>query len=227
MTTIEVCAEGLEAALAAGDGGADRVELCSHRDAGGVTPSIGAVAVACDRLAIPVHVLIRPRAGDFAYSLAERDEMRRDIAAAREAGAAGVVLGVLNPDGTIDARAVARLVAEARPLSVTFHKAFDAAPDLAAALDALIDLGVERVLTSGGRPTAREGAPTLAALVARSAGRIAVLAGGAIARADVPALLESGLDELHVGSAACRYGRTDPDTIRAFVALVRRAERPR
>jgi copper homeostasis protein len=225
MISVEVCAEGLAAALAAGDGGADRVELCSWRGAGGVTPSAGAVTVACRRLAIPVHVLIRPRAGDFVYDLAEREEMAHDVAAARDAGAAAVVLGVLNRDGTIDGRAVARLAAIARPMSVTFHKAFDATPDLHAALETLVDLGVDRVLTSGGRATAREGVAMLAELVRHAGDRLAVLAGGSIARPDIPALVDAGLAELHIGSAACNAGGgTDPEAVRTFVGLLRRHE---
>lgn len=224
MITLEVCVEGLAAALAAGDGGADRIELCSWRECGGVTPSIGAVAVACQRLAVPVHVLIRPRSGDFVYDLAEIEEMHRDIAAAREAGAAGVVLGVLSPDGTVDARSTARLLAEARPMSVTFHKAIDATPDLEDALETLIELGIDRVLTSGGATTAREGIDQLGRLVRLSAGRIAVLAGGSIARGDIPRLVAAGLNEIHIGSAACVEGKTSADSVGSFLRSLRHFE---
>lgn len=227
MIALEVCAEGLTAALAAGDGGADRVELCACRDCGGVTPSLGAVAVACRRLAIPVHVLIRPRAGDFVYDLAEMEEMRHDIAAVREAGASGVVLGVLQDDTTIDVKATARLVAEARPMSVTFHKAFDATPDLEASLATLIEMGIDRVLTSGGAATAREGVSCLGRLVEIAAGRITVMAGGAITREDIPHLVAAGLSELHIGSAAGLRGATNPDAVAAFVRRLRHHETSR
>ncbi len=224
MIALEVCAEGLSAAIAAGDGGADRVELCSWRGGGGVTPSIGAIEVACQRLAIPVHVLIRPRAGDFVYDLTELEEMRRDVAATRAAGASGVVLGVLQENGEIDARATARLVAEARPMSVTFHKAIDATPDLAAGLATLIELGIDRVLTSGGAATAREGIAQLERLVTLAAGRIVVMAGGSITRGDVPRLLAAGLTELHIGSAACINDKTAADAVSAFLRALRHHE---
>ena len=161
--TVEICVGDLESALAAGQGGADRVELCDHLSVGGTTPGAGTIAEACRRLAIPVHVLVRPRGGDFVHSEAELAAMRYEIELARKLGAAGVVIGVLKPDATIDREQTAALVDLARPMSVTFHKAFDQTPDLEQSLDTLIALGVDRVLTSGGRPTALEGIDGLAA----------------------------------------------------------------
>lgn len=219
--TVEICVEGLRSALAAGEGGADRVELCEHLAVGGVTPSAGAIEVACRRLEIPVHVLIRPRGGDFVYSDAEHEAMRRDIAVARDRGASGVVLGILRPDGLIDEPRNAALIREARPMSVTFHRAFDEVPDPTAALDALLGLGIDRVLTSGRAESARSGVETLRALVSRSAGRIHVLAGGRVTAEAIPELIEAGLSEVHVGSAACRDGRTDPDLVRRLVSAAR------
>ena len=162
------------------DGGP--IELCDNLSVGGTTPSAGAIAVCCQSLSIPVHVLIRPRAGDFVYSDLEMEVMRHDIQAAKELGAAGVVLGVLKPDATIDGERTAELSALARPLAVTFHKAFDQVRSLPEALDGLIELGVDRVLSSGGRPTALEGVENLAALVARANGRLVVMAGGRLDR---------------------------------------------
>ncbi|WP_169978831.1 copper homeostasis protein CutC [Tautonia rosea] len=218
--TVEICVEGLSSALAAGAGGADRVELCEHLAVGGVTPSAGAIALACRSLTIPVHVLIRPGGGDFVVSEVEFQAMRHDIATARSLGAAGVVLGVLRPDGTIDQERSGALIADARPMSVTFHRAFDQVPDPFEALETLIDLGVDRVLTSGQAESARLGISVLAELHARSAGRIIVLAGGRIRASDVQSLVAPGLSELHLGSAACEAGRTDVEAVRRIMKTV-------
>ena len=176
----EVCVESVEAAVAAEQGGAHRVELCADLLEGGITPSAGTIALARARLGIRLHVLIRPRGGDFCYSDTELDIMRHDIATARALGADGVVLGVLLPDGTVDAARTAELMAAARPLSVTFHRAFDVTRDPYEALEALIALGVDRVLTSGQESSALEGLDTLAALVQQAGDRIAVMPGGGI-----------------------------------------------
>lgn len=223
VVVVEICVQGLESALAAGRGGADRVELCEDLAVGGVTPSAGTVAVACRRLAVPVHVLIRPRGGDFDYSEAEFEAMRHDVATARTLGASGVVLGVLGPDGRVDRGRVARLVEDARPLGVTFHRAFDDVPDPEAALEELIGLGVERVLTSGGGPRAADGLARLAALNRRAAGRLAVMAGGRVEAADLPAIVGAGLGEVHVGSAAGEAGRTDAGRVERIVRAARSA----
>ena len=221
---LEICVEGVASALAAASGGADRIELCENLTVGGVTPSAGAIAVASERSAIPVHVLIRPRGGDFRYDAAEMDAIRRDVETAIGLGAAGVVLGVLRADRTIDMARMAPLIAAARPASVTFHRAFDMIVDPDAAIDSLVALGVDRVLTSGGAATAREGLPTLARLVERAAGRITILAGGRVTARDLPAFASAGLREAHVGSAACREGRaTDADLVRSLIDAARRA----
>ena len=200
---VEICAGDLRSALEAGAGGADRVELCDRLEVGGTTPGPGTIAQACRRLAIPVHVLVRPRAGDFVPDEAELAAMADDVDAARALGASGVVLGVLRPDGAIDRDATARLVDRARPMSVTFHKAFDQTPDLDASLETLAGLGVDRVLTSGGRPSAEEGADALARLVAAAAGRIVVLVAGRLTAEGLPAIVRrTGAREVHLGSAA-------------------------
>ena len=175
---VEICVGDLESALAAEQGGADRVELCDNLSVGGTTPSAGTIAEACRRLTIPVHVLIRPRAGDFVPSRPSWPRCASTSSMARTLGAAGVVFGVLRPDATIDRDQTAALVELARPMSVTFHKAFDQTPDPEQALDTLIELGVDRVLTSGGRTTALEGMGVLKRLVEQARGRIAILAGG-------------------------------------------------
>jgi copper homeostasis protein len=201
---VEICVGDVESGLAAEAGGAHRVELCDNLSVGGTTPSAGAIAACCQRLSIPVHVLIRPRAGDFVYSDLEMEVMRLDIQAAKDLGAAGVVLGVLKPDATIDGERTAELSALARPLAVTFHKAFDQVRSLLEALDRLIELGVERVLSSGGRPTALEGVENLGRLVARADGRLVVMAGGRIDRRSLTQVVRRGsVREVHLGSAVC------------------------
>lgn len=201
--TVEICVGDLRSALEAGEGGADRVELCDRLEVGGTTPSFGTIAEACKRLAIPVHVLVRPRAGDFTPSEPETAAMMHDVETARRLGAAGVVFGMLATDGRIDRQATARLIDAARPMSVTFHKAFDQTPDLDEALETLIELGVDRVLTSGGRPTADEGADALARLIARARDRIGVIVAGRLTIENINAIIaRTGTREVHLGSAA-------------------------
>jgi len=202
---VEICVGDLASALAAAAGGAHRVELCDNLAVGGTTASAGTIAESCRRLSIPVHVLIRPRAGDFVYSEPEIAVMRHDIEVAKSLGAAGVVLGVLTSAGAIDRSQTESLVALARPLAVTFHKAFDQVPSPLEALDTLIEMGVERVLTSGGRPTALEGVELLAQLVDRARGRITIMAGGRLDIANLGTVIRQGrIREVHVGSAASR-----------------------
>ncbi len=212
---VEICVEGVTSALAAG--AASRVELCENLAVGGVTPSAGAIAVACERLAIPVQVLIRPRGGDFVYSDDELLAMKRDIQAAKSLGASGVVLGSLTRQGRVDLERSAWLIEQARPLSVTFHKAFDATRDPFEALDDLITLGVDRVLTSGHAPTAIEGLKTLVELTRRANGKLVVMAGGSITRAQIGPIIAAGLREIHLGSAASRGGMTDSGLVRQIV----------
>lgn len=203
--TVEICVGDLDSAFEAERGGADRVELCDNLAVGGTTPGPGAIAVACARMRIPVHVLIRPRGGDFIASATEFESMCLDVRAAKEMGAAGLVFGLLTAEAEIDRERTARLVELARPRSVTFHKAFDQTRDFCEALDVLIELGVDRVLTSGGRPSALEGVDVLAELVARAAGRIVVLAGGRLSLENLREVVErTGADEVHLGSAAAR-----------------------
>ncbi len=220
--TVEICVEGLEGALAAERGGADRVELCSHLAVGGVTPGPGALAVACRSLKIPVHVLIRPRGGDFVYSAAEYAEMLEDVAHARRAGAAGVVIGCLKVDASIERSQVAELIAAARPVSVTFHKAFDIVPEPFEALETLIALGVNRVLTSGCGRAAREDVPLLAELVQCAAGRLEILVGGSLCLEDFQALAAVGVREVHLGSAASTAGQTSVEKVREIMQEARR-----
>jgi copper homeostasis protein len=248
---LEACVDSVESALAAQAGGANRVELCENLLEGGTTPSAGLIEVSHERLRIPLHVLVRPRGGDFVYSDVETEVMQRDIALARRMGAAGVVLGALHPDGTVDMERTRAMIEAARPLSVTFHRAFDFTPDADAALDTLIALGVDRVLTSGQAPTAVAGTQTLARLVARAAGRIGILAGGGLSEENLLAVAsESGVREVHVRATALlespasfrprhlsllkqplpnEFDRavTDPERIRRLVDLLNKVDLPR
>jgi copper homeostasis protein len=202
---FECCADSVESAVAAQAGGAARVELCDGLVDGGVTPSHGKLAGTLAAVTIPVHVLVRPRPGDFCYSPGELAVIAADIAHCKALGAAGVVIGALRPDGSVDMPAMRALVAGARPLRVTFHKAIDVTPDPLAALADCMALGVDYVLTSGGAPTVVDGAPVLKAMVdavsaAGSATRI--LAGGGVTAANVAALVAAtGVHEVH-GSGA-------------------------
>ena len=220
---------------------AGRVELCAALHDAGTTPSAGTIAAAVAAVAIPVFVLVRPRGGGFVHDDEELDVMRRDVVLAREHGAAGVVVGALRRDGRVDADATARLVEAAGPLPVTFHRAFDLAPDLAEALETLAALGVRRVLTSGGAPTALGGAEALAALVRQAGERVAILAGGGIREPHAADLVRrTGVRELHVRLASARrtgaeralrlrkalpadedaWDETDEGKVRAFVGSV-------
>ncbi len=195
---FEICIDSVEGALAAQAAGAQRVELCDNLVEGGTTPSIGMLEIVRKSVTIAVNVLIRPRGGDFCYTDLELEVMRRDILAAKQAGADGVVLGVLQPDGRVDEERTRALAAAARPLSVTFHRAFDLCRDPSEALESLCGLGIDRLLTSGQKNSALEGVACIASLVKQSAGRIVILAGGGVNAQSLPVLLAgSGVGEVH------------------------------
>jgi len=174
----EICVDSVDGVRAAKAAGAHRVELCANLMEGGTTPSLGLIRRARAVAGIKLHVIIRPRGGDFLYDADEFAEMETDIDAAKAEGADGVVIGLLNPDGTVDVERTRALVARSRPMAVTFHRAFDMTPDAFAALDTLIGLGIERVLTTGQEPSALEGLPLLEKLFAHAGGRIIVMPGG-------------------------------------------------
>lgn len=177
---VEAAVESLDAAVAAERAGADRIELCVNLDSGGTTPSNALIDDVVRGAHVPVFVLVRPRAGDFIYTAQEIDTMIREIALARSGGAAGIVTGALNPDGTVDIEHTRTLVEAAAELPVTFHRAFDSTPNLPDALEQVIDAGATRVLTSGGAATAYDGAAAIASLVDQAGGRISIVAGGSI-----------------------------------------------
>lgn len=196
---FEVCANGVESCLAAQAGGADRVELCAGIPEGGTTPSYGEILVARRVLtATRLHVIIRPRGGDFLYTPLELERMEADIDVARQLGADGVVFGCLCADGSIDVEANRRLMRKAAGMSTTFHRAFDRCCDPDKALEQLIDLGFDRILTSGQQPKAIDGAPLLRKLHEKAAGRIVLLAGCGVNETNIRALYEqTGIHEYH------------------------------
>ncbi|GAC1651251.1 MAG: copper homeostasis protein CutC [Gemmatimonadaceae bacterium] len=199
---VEVCIDAVGGALVAEESGAARVELCADLARGGTTPSAGMIAAVRSRTRLGLFVMVRPRPGDFLYSVEEIDVMERDIAAAKALGATGVVVGALTAHGDVDIGCLRTLVAAARPAAVTFHRAFDAARDAHAALETLMAEGVDRVLTAGGPGTAVEGVAVLRDLVARAGRTLVVMPGGGVTGATARYILEeTGARELHVRCA--------------------------
>ncbi|MBF9140888.1 copper homeostasis protein CutC [Hymenobacter sp. BT439] len=199
--TLEICAASLPSALAAQAGGAHRIELCQNLEQGGITPSYGLIREALAQLSIPVFVLIRPRPGGFVYSADELAMMRADIGICRELGAAGVVLGALDAAGRVALAACRGLIERAGAMQVTFHRAFDVCPNQSQALEDIIALGCQRVLTSGGYPTAEAGQTQLAALVQQAAGRISVMPGAGVSAANIQELARhTGAHEFHTSA---------------------------
>jgi copper homeostasis protein len=197
---IEICVDSVASAQAAERGGAQRVELCSDLLEGGITPSLGLVEAVRAGISIPLHTIIRPRGGDFCYSEEEFEVMRRDIALAKSAGADGVVLGVLDLSGRVDISRTRQLIELARPMSVTFHRAFDVSTDLHQSLEDVCDAGADRILTSGGEQDAMTGIDMIAKLVQSSRARISIMAGSGITAKTVPQILErTGVREIHAG----------------------------
>ena len=188
---VEVCANGVESCLAAQEGGADRVELCAGIPEGGTTPSYGEIKVARRVLTTTrLHVIIRPRGGDFLYTDLEVERMAADIAVCRELGADGVVFGCLNADGTVNEAQNRYLMECSKGMSVTMHRAFDRAADPEQALETIIDLGFDRILTSGQQPKAIQGAELLAKLNRQAAGRIILMAGSGVTEQNIRELRE-------------------------------------
>jgi copper homeostasis protein len=207
---LEICTGSLHSALAAQAGGAHRIELCDNLDQGGTTPSPGVIKQAVERLDIPVFVLIRPRPGDFLYSDAEFQAMKDDILFCKEHGAKGVVVGILRKDGRIDMERTAELVALARPMQVTFHRAFDMTPDPLRALEDVISLGIDRILTSGQAATAWDGAPVIKEWVQQANGRILIMPGSGINEENVRELIDlTGAAEVHASLRSLMKSRME------------------
>jgi copper homeostasis protein len=214
--SLEICVDTWDDALAAQEAGASRIELCAALSEGGITPYHSLMVKACSSLKIPVHVMIRPRAGDFIYSASEFELMKDDISLAMQLGASGVVFGILNNDGTIDRKRVEILTAMARPMKVTFHRAFDMTADPFFSMEEIIAIGIDYILTSGQHQSAEDGLEVLRELVKRSMQRISIIAAGGISDANCLLLHEAGIREFHFSS---RKKVNSPMTFRNEVLL--------
>jgi len=216
---LEISVETVEAALAAESGGADRVELCGDLSAGGVTPGAALLRAVRAQVRIPIFSMIRPRAGDFVYSAAEFAEMKRSIIGAKESGMDGVVLGILTKDHRVDVRRTQELIEFAKPLPVTYHRAFDESADLHRALEDVIQSGAKRILTSGGAKSALEGAAVLAELIEAAGDRIVIVPGAGISALNIEQVArQTGALEFHSGlGAALPYGSEDYNKFEAEV----------
>jgi copper homeostasis protein len=235
---LEICVETLTEAIQAAEAGATRLEICACMSEAGTTPSIGLITAIVERVNVPAFVMIRPRGGDFMFDASELDVMRRDIDAAKRAGAKGIVSGALETGCAIDPEATKSLVDAAGPLPFTFHRAFDLTPELERAIDVLRSIGVNRVLTSGGASSAIVGAGAIARLSRRAGAAMTIVAGGGIRADHVAELVQlAGVTEVHArptrarsasvrsvrevrfGPSASGSGRAelDPDAVRALV----------
>ena len=204
---IEICCGSIQSAANAKAGGAVRIELCQGLVEGGTTPSHATIEYAVKELGLQVFVLIRPRGGDFCYNELEIKTMEDDVAFCNQVGVAGIVVGFLHPNGSIDTELTKRFVKQSAPLPVTFHRAFDRCTDPLKALEEVIDCGCARILTSGCKPTAMEGADMLQKLVEQADGRITILAGSGVTPENAVALREkTGVPEIH---GSCKITRPD------------------
>jgi copper homeostasis protein len=195
---LEICANSLTSALEAQSGGADRIELCESLELGGVTPSPGTLRLCREKLSIPIHVLVRPRGGDFLYSDEEYDVMKEDVLYCKSIGINGIVTGILHPDGRIDKARCAELKALAEPMNISFHRAFDFCRDPFEALEDLISLGFERILTAGQQNTVPQGLALIKTLVGRANGRIIIMPGSGVDENNIREILaQSGATEIH------------------------------
>jgi copper homeostasis protein len=198
---LEICVDSVQSAVDAQKAGASRVELCDNLYEGGTTPSYGTILSARNNLEIGLHVLIRPRGGDFLYSDIEFDIMRRDIKICRDCGADGIVIGILRSDATIDVERTSELVEFAHPMSVTFHRAFDMCADPLRGLEAIIGSGAERILTSGHKNTVEEGSFLLRDLVLEAGKRIIIMPGSGISESNIERIAKiTGADEFHLSA---------------------------
>jgi copper homeostasis protein len=206
---LEICVESVDHAIAAERGGADRIELCSDLSSGGITPSAGCMQTARRHLGIPIHVLIRPRPGDFEYSDRELEIMRNDILAAKQIGMNGVVLGVLQENTRVDVERTKALVELAHPLPVTFHRAFDASENLETSLEDVIQTGASRILTSGGQARATDAIAILARLVQMSGERILIMPCGGITSENVVEIIR--MTRAHEVHSSAGTSNPEPD----------------
>ena len=219
---LEVCVADPQSLVAAIAGGADRIELCSALELGGLTPLPGLIALAAAS-PVPVYALIRPRSGDFVFDGHDTDAMLGDIDAARAAGLAGIVIGANRPNGALDIPLLQRLLTHAQGLGTTLHRAIDLVPDFAEATEAAASLGIGRILTSGGAPTALAGIDRIATIHETARGRVSVMAGAGLNPANLEQLLAAGVaDEVHSSCATADRQASEPAIRLGFAAPIRR-----
>lgn len=205
--TIEIVVYNIESAINAQKGGADRIELCDNPSEGGTTPSYGVIAQVRQHLSIDVYVMIRPRGGNFVYSIDEYHAMRKDIEMCKRLSVDGVVLGMLTAEGRIDVKYCKKLIEFARPLKVTCHRAFDMTRDASEALEDCIEAGFDKILTSGRQPNAELGSDLLKQLVAQAGSRISIMAGGGVTENNVLQLVkDTGVKEIHFSAKQFKEG---------------------
>ncbi len=232
---VEICANSVQSAINAEKGGADRIELCQNLNEGGTTPSYAAIKYCVENLSLKTMVLIRPRPGDFCYNDAEYEAIKQDVLICKELGVHGVVVGFLDKNLDIDIKRTAEIVKLARPMEVTFHRAFDRCRDWHIALEQIIECGCDRILTSGQRKTAPEGIAHLREIQKLAAGRIKILAGSGVNSQNVAELIRAtGVGEVHSSCKhtienmqktniedSSRYIETDSEEVERFVAAAK------
>lgn len=201
---LEICANSYQSAKNAQEAGAHRIELCQELSVGGITPSYDLLKKVIEELDIPTFVLIRPRSGNFVYSDDEFQIMKTDIQLCKDLGCKGIVSGVLKPDNTLDEERTKVLIDLAKPLPFTFHRAFDEVKNPKKALSQLIELGADRVLTSGQKPTAEEGLELLKELHSIAENKITILVGGGVSAENVILFKEAGLTEVHASASSTK-----------------------
>jgi len=200
---IEIVVYNIDSAMKAQAGGADRIELCENPGEGGTTPSYGTIELVRQNVSLDVFVMIRPRGGDFHYSSYEFHAMKRDISMCQKLSVDGIVLGILNPDGTIDKKRCKELIDKARPLKVTCHRAFDMTRDPFEALEDCIEVGFDRILTAGQQAQALKGASLIGELIRKANGRIAIMPGSGVNEGTVEEIVsKSGAKEIHFSATA-------------------------
>ncbi len=202
---IEIVVYNIESALKAQEGGADRIELCDNPGEGGTTPSYGTIELVRQNVSMDVYVMIRPRGGDFCYSSYEFHSMKRDISQCQKLSVDGVVFGILNPDGTLDKKRCKELIAQARPLKITCHRAFDMTNDPFQTLEDCIEVGFDRILTSGQRAVVSDGASLVGELNKKANGRISIMPGAGVNENTIKDIIsKSGATEIHFSATAFR-----------------------
>jgi copper homeostasis protein len=207
---LEICAFSVECAVRAGLNGADRVEFCSGPEEGGLTPAVSDVQLITEYTDIPLFVMIRPRAGNFVYSLLELESMKRAVRAAYLCKASGIVLGILNEDGTVNEEMCKAFVEYAKPMPCVFHRAFDETPDPFDALETIIRCGFSRILSSGKEENAAKGIHFLKLLKDAARGRIEIMAGGGVTPENAKLILSSGVDAIHSSAREKTNNNKDP-----------------